>query len=337
MRRKITVFGGSGFIGRHLVRRLAASGSEIRVAVRDIEAAQYLKPAGEIGQVVLWQTDIKQPAQVASAIQGSDGVVNLVGVLSEWGGNTFSAVHTEGAKNIAEAATAAGVKDLVHVSAIGANKFGESLYARTKAMGEEAVLAAFPSATILRPSIIFGPEDGFFNMFAGIARFLPLLPIFGCPVLPKISISGENGLTVAVDLYGDGGTKLQPVYVGDVADAITATLENADTHGKTFELGGPTVYSYKQVMELLLRYTGRRKWLVPIPFGVAMIDAFFLQMLPKPLLTCDQVTLLKTDNVVSTGAATFDALGINPVAAETILPTYLGRFRTGVSEGLQNA
>ena len=337
MQRKITVFGGSGFIGRHLVRRLAAGGDEIRIAVRDIEAAQYLKPIGEIGQIVLWQTDIRDPAQVASAVEGADAVVNLVGILSEWGARTFPAVHVDGARNIAAAATAAGVKRLVHVSALGANKFGESVYARTKALGEEAVQAAFPSATILRPSVIFGPEDSFFNMFAGLARFLPFLPVFGCPALPKVSVSGENGLTIAVDLYGDGGTKFQPVYVGDVASAITASLERNDAAGKTFELGGPTVYSYKQIMELLLRYTGRRKWLVPIPFGVAMIEAFFLQMLPKPLLTCDQVTLLKTDNVVSAGAATFEELGIRPVAAETILPTYLGRFRTGVSEDLQNA
>jgi len=337
MRRKITIFGGSGFIGRHLVRRLVANGCEVRVAVRDIEAAQYLKPAGEIGQIVLWQTDIKEPAQVASAIQGVDAVINLVGVLSEWGRNTFSTVHIEGARNIAEAAAAAGVKNLVHLSALGANKFGESLYARTKAMGEEAVRTAFPSATILRPSVIFGPEDGFFNMFAGISRFLPFLPLFGCPLIPKVSISGENGLTIKVDPYGDGGTKFQPVYVGDVAEAITVALDGAAAQGKTFELGGPVVYSFKEIMELLLRFTGRRKWLVPVPFGVAKIDAFFLQMLPKPLLTCDQVTLLKSDNVVSTGADTFDTLGINPVAAETILPTYLHRFRTGTSEDLQNA
>ncbi len=336
MRRKITVFGGSGFIGRHLVRRLAAQGCEVRVAVRDIEAAQYLKPAGDIGQIVLWQTDIKDPAQVAGAVDGADAVVNLVGALSEWRANTFPAVHVQGAKNIAEAAAAAGVKHLVHVSALGANKFAESLYARTKALGEEAVLQAFPSATLLRPSVIFGPEDGFFNLFAGIARFSPALPVFGCPLIPKISVSGENGLTVKVDLYGDGGTKFQPVYVGDVADAITASLEGSKTAGRTFELGGPTVYSFKQLMELLLRYTGRRKWLAPIPFGVAMIYAFFLQMLPSPLLTCDQVTSLKTDNVVSGDADTFDALDINPVAAETVLPTYLGRFRTSTAEDLQN-
>jgi uncharacterized protein YbjT (DUF2867 family) len=337
MRRKITVFGGSGFIGRHLVRRLAAKGDEVRVAVRDIEAAQYLKPAGEIGQVVLWQTDIKQPAQVANAVEGADAVVNLVGALSEWRANTFPAVHIEGAKNIAEAASAAGVKHMVHVSALGANTFSESLYARTKAMGEEAVQAAFPSATILRPSVIFGPEDGFFNLFAGLARVMPFLPVFGCPLLPKVSVSGENGLTVKVDLFGDGGTKFQPIYVGDVAEAITVSLETPTASAKTYEIGGPAIYSFKQMMELLLTYTGRKKWLLPIPIGLAMIDAYFLQLLPKPLITCDQLILLKSDNVVSEGAETLDALGIKPVAAETILPTYLHRFRTGAAKGLQNA
>jgi len=335
MRRNITVFGGSGFIGRHLVRRLAKQGFEVRVAVRDPEAAQFLKPCGEVGQIVLWQTDIKDPAQIATAVAGADSVVNLVGKLYESGKNTFDAIHSGGAKTIAEAAKAAGVRRLIHISALGADKEAESVYAKTKALGEEAVLAAFPEATILQPSVVFGPEDGFFNMFAGIARFTPVLPVFGCPFLPKVSFGGDNG--ISLDFYGDGGTKFQPVYVGDVADAIMVALKSDDAQGKTYELGGPTVYSFKQMMELLLRYTGRKKLLAPIPFDVAMIYAFFIQMLPKPILTCDQVTLLKSDNVVSDGAETFEALGIQPTTAEVILPTYLSRFRTSTSGDVQSA
>jgi len=337
MQRKITIFGGAGFIGRHLVRRLAARGYEVRVAVRDSEAALFLKPAGDVGQIVLWQTDIKDPAQVASAVDGADAVVNLVGALYESGANTFQAVHVDGARTIAEAAKAAGVTRLVHLSAIGANKMSESLYARTKALGEEAVQAVLPTATILRPSIVFGPEDKFFNRFAGLSRFLPFLPVFGCPVMPKVSVSGDNGLTITVDPYGNGGTKFQPVYVGDVAEAIAVALDGGEAEGQMYELGGPMVYSSKDLMGLLERFTGRKKWLAPVPFAVASIDAFFLQMLPNPLLTCDQVKMLKSDNVVTKGAKTLADLGVNPVAADVILPTYLQRFRTGPSENLESA
>lgn len=336
MRQKITVFGGSGFIGRHLVKRLAAKGHEVRVAVRDIEAAMFLKPAGDIGQIVPWQCDIKDPAQVAGAVDGVDGVVNLVGLLSEWRANTFPSVHVNGAGNIAAAARAAGVKYLVHLSALGAAEESEAVYARTKFAGEETVKAAYPEAVILRPSVIFGPEDGFFNLFAGLSRVSPVLPVFGCPALPRVSFSSENGLTVNVDLYGDGGTKFQPVYVGDVAEAVCRGLEDPGARGKTYELGGPSVYSFKDVMELLLKHTGRKKFLAPVPFWLASTKAFFLQLLPKPLLTCDQVELLKTDNVVSEDALTFADLDIDPVAAESILPTYLGRFRAGSAHNLQS-
>ncbi len=337
MRRKITIFGGSGFVGRHLVRRLAVENWEVRVAVRDIEAAQFLKTSGNIGQIVLWQTDIKDPAQVASAVEGADAVVNLVGALYESGANYFSALHTNGAANIAQAAALAGVGRLVQISALGADKSSSSKYARTKALGEDAVQTAFPAATIMRPSVIFGPEDNFFNMFAGLSRYSPSMPVFGCPVIPKISVNGENGLNFDIDLYGDGGTKFQPVYVGDVADAIVRALKDAGTAGRTYELGGPQVYSFKEVMELLGRHTGRNKWLVPIPFVIATICAYFLQVLPKPLLTCDQVSLMKSDNVVSETAETLASLGINPVDAEVILPVYLGRFRVGRTKDYQKA
>jgi NADH dehydrogenase len=332
MQQKITVFGGSGFVGRHLVRRLAAKGCEVRVAVRDIEAAQFLKTSGNVGQIVLWQTDIRDQAQVANAVAGADGVINLVGVLYEKGRSSFSAIHVEGARNIAHAAAAAGVKQLVQLSALGADKSGESVYSRTKALGEDAVRAAFPQAIIMRPGVIFGPEDHFFNLFAGISRFSPVMPVFGCPLIPGISVKGDHGLNIDVDLYGDGGTKLQPVYVGDVAEAIVVALDNTGSAGKTYELGGPTVYSFKEIMELLGRYTGRKKWLLPIPFGIATIYAFFLQMLPKPLFTCDQIIQLKSDNIVSENAETLDSLGIKPESAEVILPAYLSRFRTGGKE-----
>jgi NADH dehydrogenase len=325
-RRLVTVFGGSGFLGRHLVRRLAARGAIVRVAVRDPEGALFLKPLGDVGQVVPWAADVTDKESVAVAVKGADSVVNLVGILYEWGRRTFQRVHAEGGANVAAASAAAGAQRLVHVSAIGADPESESAYARTKAFGEAAVAKFFPGAAIVRPSVVFGPEDNFFNMFAGIARFSPMLPVFGCPPLPKIAFGGE-GFPIKLDLYGDGGTKFQPVYVGDVADAIVAILNEPATKGKTYELGGPRIYSFKDLMELLLKETGRRRLIAPIPFAIGMIQGFFLQMLPKPLLTCDQVTLLKRDNMVRAGALGFKDLGITPTTAESILPTYLKRFR----------
>ena len=221
----VAVFGGSGFIGRHLIRRLAARGDIIRAVGRDTEAAMFLKTMGEPGQIVPFQADITRPEQAAAATAGADAVVNLVGILSQWGQRTFRSVHAEGARNVARAAKDSGAGRLVQVSAIGAEKVSESEYARTKAAAEDAAIDAFPEATIVRPSVVFGPEDEFFNLFAGLARVSPVLPVFGCPVLPKVTLFGANG-PLRVDIYGDGGTKFQPVYVGDVADAILAILEN---------------------------------------------------------------------------------------------------------------
>ncbi len=331
---RITVFGGSGFIGRHLVRRLAAKGWEIRVAVRDLELALPLKPAGNVGQIVPWCCDITQPDHVAAAVAGSDAVVNLVGALYETGRNSFHNVHVAGPKSIAEAATAAGVKHLVHMSAMGADTNSASTYAQSKAAGEEAVKAAFSDAVILRPSVLFGPEDGFFNLFAGLSRFSPILPVFGCPSVPKFSKSDKG---TKLDFYGDGGTKFQPVYVGDVADAIMTSLEDPKTAGQTYELGGPTIYSFKQLMEMLLTYTNRKRLLVPVPFFVAELQATFLQLLPKPLLTRDQVELLKTDNVMSEGALGLAELGLQQTTAESIVPTYLSRFKLKNRNDPQNA
>ena len=320
----ITVFGGSGFIGRYLVRQLAKQGWEIRIACRDLQMANILKTSGDVGQIVPWCCDVTQPDHVAAAVKGADAVVNLVGVLYETGRYSFASLHQRGAKAIAEASNAAGVKKLVHVSALGASSKSKSIYAQTKAAGEDAVKSAFPEAVIIRPSVLFGPEDGFLNLFAGISRFSIFLPVFGCSMIPKIR-SNIDGSTL--DFYGAGGTKFQPVYVNDVADAIVASLSLPDAKGQTYEIAGPTIYSFKQIMEILLKYTNRKRLLIPIPFFVADLLAVFLQTLPKPLLTRDQVRLLKTDNVMSNKAKGLDNLGIKPTTLEMIVPTYLCRFR----------
>ena len=320
--RVVTVFGGSGFLGRHLVKRLAAEGAIVRVAVRDPGGANYLKPLGDVGQIVPWPADVTDRALVGAAVAGADTVVNLVGILFERGRSTFQRVHVEGAANVAAAAKEAGARRLVQVSALGADANSPADYGRTKAAGEVAALDAFPDATVVRPSVVFGSEDKFFNLFAGMARLLPVLPVFGCPTIPKVSLFGEDGL-VKVDLYGNGGTKFQPVYAGDVADAIMRALSADDSKGRTFELGGPRVYSFKEIMELMLATIGRRRLLVPWPFAIANIQAWFLELAPVPLLTRDQLRLLQRDNVVSAGALTLADLGIEAVAAEAILPTYL--------------
>lgn len=296
----VTVFGGSGFLGRHTVRALAKAGWRIRVATRHPHAAFFLRPLGTVGQIDLIKCDVTDPEAVARAVRGADAVVNLCGILFQ-SGQTFEEVQADGAANVAQAASAAGVRALVHVSALGADSESDSEYAVTKAEGEEAVREAFPGAVILRPSIIFGPEDGFFNKFASLARFTPALP-----------------------LIGGGRTRFQPVYVGDVAQAIIAGLSRQD--GRTYELGGPATYSFKELLQLILRETGRKRLLVPVPFGIAMLKAMFLQILPKPLLTMDQVRLLKTDNVVSATASGLAELGISPTSVEAVVPAYLWRF-----------
>lgn len=323
-RRVVTVFGGSGFLGRHVVQRLAAEGAIVRVAVRDPEAAIFLKPMGDPGQVIPLRADATDADAVALAVKGAHQVVNLVGILFEGFGRTFEKVHAQAAKTIAEAAKDAGVESLVHVSAIGADPTSESDYARTKAEGELAVKAAFPGATILRPSVVFGPEDGFFNMFASLSRITPVLPVYGCPMPPKVKVSMSG---ISVDVWGEGGTKFQPVYVGDVAEAVRKALTDRAARGKTFELGGPRVYSFKQLMELVMRETARPRWLLPVPFFLAGIQAWFMEWLPRPLLTRDQVKLLAHDNVVWDRANTLEDLGVTPTAAEVILPTYLHRYR----------
>jgi uncharacterized protein YbjT (DUF2867 family) len=317
----VTVFGGSGFIGRHLVQRLAASGVSVRVAVRDPINASFLKPMGDVGQVTPIYVDVHDESSVASALAGSDAVVNLIGILYERGTQRFDTIHRDAAARIARAAKAAGADRLVHMSALGASETSQSRYAWSKAAGETAVRDAYPNAVILRPSVVFGPHDNFFNLFAALARLSPVLPVFGCP--PP---SFKDG---AIDIYGDGGVKFQPVYAGDVADALMKGVSDASTNGQTYELGGPTVYSYQALMNLILTATDRRCLLAPTPYFVASLQAFFLQFLPKPLLTPDQVTLLRSDNVVSGKTPTLADLGIAANSAEVILPTYLDKYRRG--------
>jgi NADH dehydrogenase len=304
--RVVTVFGGSGFIGRHLIGRLARQGWIVRAAVRRPSRAGFLKPMGEVGQVTPIRAPIQDQIAVESAVAGADAVINLVGILYERGSQTFAAVHGRGAQTVAAAAAAAGVSRLVQVSALGADHHGAADYARTKGAGEAAVRTAYPEAVILRPSVVFGPGDSFFNRFAVIARLSPVLP-----------------------LIGGGGTRFQPVYVGDVADAIAKCVSDPACAGRTYELGGPHVYTFKELMELLLRQIHRRRLLVPWPFALAELQAFFFELLPVPPLTRDQLRMLRRDNVVTEGALTLADLGIAATAAEVILPSYLDRHRPG--------
>jgi NADH dehydrogenase len=302
--RNITIFGGSGFLGRHLVRQLAAQGWTLRIAVRRPENAGFLKPMGNVGQIVPVAANLRNADSVAAAVEGADAVVNLVGILFERGRQTFAAVHEQGAETVAVAAREAGVKRLLHVSALGASADSPSAYARSKAAGEAAVREAFPEATVFRPSIVIGPEDDFFNRFARLARLSPALP-----------------------LIGGGTTRFQPVHVGDVVAAISAALADRASRGRVYEIGGPTVYSFRQLMQLLTETIRRPRLLAPLPFPVARFMALFLGCLPTPLLTRDQVALLETDNVVSEGAATLADLGIAPTPIETVIPSYLSHFR----------
>ncbi len=306
----VTVFGGSGFIGRQVVRELARAGAGVRVAVRRPDRALFLKTMGDVGQVTPVAANIRDDASVAAAVEGSDAVVNLVGILYQAGRQTFDAVHREGAERIARAATAAGVRRLVHVSAIGAEANATSGYARSKAAGEAAVRERFPGAAVIRPSIVFGADDNFFNLFAMFARLTPVLP-----------------------LIGGGGTRFQPVYVGDVAAAVAAILSSASgastTTGTTHELGGPEILTFREVLETVMRATGRRRLLVPVPFAIMEWYGAALGLLPQPLLTRDQVRMLRTDNVAEHGLAGLAELGVAPTAVAAVVPGYLARYRRG--------
>jgi NADH dehydrogenase len=303
----VTVYGGSGFLGRHVVRALARRGYRVRAAVRRPELAGHLQPLGRVGQIHAVQANLRYPASVQAAARDADVLVNLVGILFERGRQRFDAVQALGAEAVALAANAAGAR-VVHVSAIGADENSPSRYGRSKAMGERLVLAAQPAAAIVRPSIMFGPEDEFFNRFAALARLVPALP-----------------------LPGGGATRFQPVFVGDVAEAIAKAVDGEVRAGTTFELGGPEVRTFRELMQYILTVTERRRLLVPVPFGLMKLQASFLQFLPKPPLTPDQVEMLKFDNVVSVEAEsdkrTFEGLGIEPTPIAAVVPTYLWRFR----------
>jgi uncharacterized protein YbjT (DUF2867 family) len=303
----ITIFGGSGFLGRHVVRALAGRHYRIRVAVRRPDLANHLQPLGRVGQISPVQANLRYPESVAAAVRGSDIVINLVGILFERGKQRFAAVHAQGAETVAQAAAAQGAR-LIHMSALGSGAEACALYAQTKAQGEAAVLAAKPDAILFRPSVVFGPEDDFFNRFAALACISPALP-----------------------LIGGGATRFQPVFCGDVAEAIARAVDGDAKAGATYELGGPEVYSFRELMEIMLAAIKRRRALVPVPFGLAKLPAGLLQFLPSPLLTPDQVELLKSDNVVSEAAVresrTLQGLGITPRTVQAEIPHYLWRFR----------
>ena len=314
----VTVFGGSGFLGRSVVRALCKLDYRVRVAVRRPELAFHLQPLGRVGQVHAVQANLRYPESLETAMRDSHVAINLVGVLAEGGKQTFEAVQTKGAEAVAKAAAKSGAA-MVHVSAIGADEQSASSYARAKAAGEKAVLAAVPSATIFRPSVIFGPEDAFTNRFAALAQMSPVLPLIG------------------------GETKMQPVYVGDVADAVAKAVDGKAKQGAVYELGGPDVMTMRGIIESILEITGRKRILAPIPVGLARLQAAFLQFAPGAFkLTPDQVTLLQSDNVVSEAAKaaglTLAGLGITPDSLGAIAPQYLWRFRaSGQFQRIRNA
>ena len=305
--KQVTVFGGSGFVGRAIVRALAQEGLQIRVACRRIELAERTKTAGEVGQVTVMRANLRMPQSVAAAIAGSEAVVNAAGIPFQRGRQRYQAVHVAGARAIAEAARAAGVQRLVHMSGIGADQRNSTnKYVRSKVDAEDAIIAGFENATILRPSVVFGPEDAMFNRLARIAAQAPFLPV-----------------------VGDGSAKVQPVFVGDVGSAVAAVLARPETAKTVFELGGPRVYTYREIAALTLREIDRRKSIIGVPAGLMKIAGFFAEFLPVPPLTHDQVDLLVTDDVARPGAPGLAELGSTPTAAEAILPTYLDRYRVG--------
>jgi uncharacterized protein YbjT (DUF2867 family) len=296
-----TVVGGSGFLGRYIVKRLAADGHTVRVAVRDPEAAMYLKPMGRVGQVVPLFCNINQDGSVARAVEGAGIVINLVGILAERRAGDFTRIQAEGAGRVARLAAEAGVTNLIQMSAIGADLSSAAQYARTKAEGEQAVHAALPGATILRPSLVFGPEDQFFNRFGALARLAPFMPVIA------------------------GSSRFQPVYVGDVADAVMQVIERREAAGAIYELGGPRIMTFREILGWILAQTGRHRPLVNVPTAAARLMA----RIPFSGLTADQLLMLERDNVADPGMPGLSELGIVPTPIELVVPLYLARYRKG--------
>jgi NADH dehydrogenase len=303
---RVAILGGAGFVGRYIVKRLAERGDVLTVGGRNAAGAKYLKLKGDVGQVGLVNLSIADEQLLRAFVADQDAVVNLVGILHERGAQRFDLIHHIAPARLARLAREAGVARFVHLSALGADPRSTSGYYSTKAMGEEAVRDAFPTATILRPSVVFGPEDQLFNRLAAMAMISPVMP-----------------------LIGGGETRFQPVYVGDVADAVVRCIDDSTTAGRIYELGGPKIYSLRAMTELLLAEIRRTRPLMDLPFGLASLQARVMALLPNPPLTPDQVEMLKYDNIVASGALTLETLGIRPTAVEAILPSYLDRFRRG--------
>lgn len=301
--RLITIFGGSGFVGKTLVERLAKTGARIRVAVRHPNSALALKPLGDVGQIQVVQANLRNEDSVRAALTGADAVVNLVGILSQSGAQKFDKLHVGGAALVAKLSAEMGVKNLVHMSALGADEDAEANYARTKGEGEAAVRHYFPKATILRPSVIFGPDDKLFNRFAQAASLLPVIPVFS------------------------GDCLFQPVYVGDVVQVMLKALEGDEMQGQAYELGGVKTYSLRQLMALAADEAQQKVTFIDVPDFVAPFQVFFLGLLPNAPITLDQLKMLKKDNVVSEGAKSLSDLGITATPVEAILPSYLHKYR----------
>jgi uncharacterized protein YbjT (DUF2867 family) len=304
--RRVTIVGGAGFIGRQIVKRLAARGAVIAVASPTAISAGFLRPMGDVGQIATVDVGIGNEAALAQLVDGSDTVICAAGVMVERRRGAFDLVHHRGPALLARLARQAGARRLIHISAIGADPHSPSSYARSKASGEVALRKTFPGATIFRPSLVFGPDDNLFNRFAALARVMPVLP-----------------------LIAGGATLFQPVFVGDVADAVVAALDRSDSEGRLYELGGPEILTFRQLMERLLREIRRSRLLVPVPSRAADFAAYFLGFLPDPPLTRDQIKLLGIDNVAAPGRPGLEALGVVPTGLDLVLPTYLDRFRRG--------
>ena len=304
------IFGGTGFIGTQVVRELAARGVRIKVATRTPESAYFLRPCGTVGQIVPYRCDYSDAENVRAAVSGCDYVVNCTGILFEKKKNSFERVHVDIPAAIAKACTDEGVERFVHISALGIEA-SASKYANSKFQGEKAVKNAFPQVSILRPSVVFGEDDDFFNKFAQMAPFVPFLP-----------------------LIGGGETKFQPVFVGDISDAVIACLSlpamgEGNPQGKTYELGGPDVVTFKGIYETMFEYTENPRPLVNLPWSLAKLQASVFSLMPTPILTPDQVESLKTNNIVGKDALTLSSLGVQPTAMRSILPTYLNRYQPG--------